>query len=158
MSLWMIISPALLNYYVVKITKSNTLAVGHTGSLSYLFAAWIGMIVDKLSRKTIKLIEDINFPKELSFLRNTNIALAIIMFVLYLVIYFTAWDLKGYDVLVAKNIISSGDDVFIQGMLQAFTFAAGVEVLLIGVHMFIAKLCLLSKEFRIKLFQMLNQR
>ncbi len=32
-SLWMIISPALLNKYVIKITKSDTLAVGHTGSL-----------------------------------------------------------------------------------------------------------------------------
>ncbi|WP_368487190.1 PTS sugar transporter subunit IIC [Spiroplasma sp. DGKH1] len=140
MSLWMIISPALLNSHVVKITKSNTLAVGHTGSLSYLFAAWIGIVVAKLSRKTIKSTEDINFPKGLSFLRNTNIAIAITMFVLYLVIYFTAWGVKGYDALVAKNIISSGDDVFVQGMLQAFTFAAGVEVLLIGVRMFIAEI------------------
>ncbi len=46
-SLWMIISPALLNKYVIKITKSDTLAVGHAGSLSYLFYAWIGIVISQ---------------------------------------------------------------------------------------------------------------
>lgn len=90
-SLWMIISPALLNKYVIKITKSDTLAVGHTGSLSYLFSAWIGIVIAKINRKPLKSTEEIKFPKGLSFLRNTNIAIAITMFFLYLIIYFTAW-------------------------------------------------------------------
>ncbi|WP_400249401.1 PTS transporter subunit IIC, partial [Spiroplasma sp. ald] len=98
-SLWMIISPALLNKYVIKITKSDTLAVGHTGSLSYLFSAWIGIVIAKISRKPLKSTEEIKFPKGLSFLRNTNIAIAITMFFLYLIIYFTAWGVKGYDAL-----------------------------------------------------------
>nr|WP_070406714.1 MULTISPECIES: PTS transporter subunit IIC [unclassified Spiroplasma] len=62
------------------------------------------------------------------------------MFFLYLIIYFTAWGAKGYDALVNANVISGGQDVFVQGLLQSFTFAAGVEVLLIGVRMFIAEI------------------
>ncbi|ELL44639.1 PTS system ascorbate-specific transporter IICB component [Spiroplasma melliferum IPMB4A] len=139
-SLWMIISPALLNKYVIKITKSDTLAVGHTGSLSYLFSAWIGILITKISRKPLKSTEEIKFPKGLSFLRNNNIAIAITMFFLYLIIYFTAWGVNGYDALVKANILNTGQDVFVQGLLQSFTFAAGVEVLLIGVRMFIAKI------------------
>ncbi len=139
-SLWMIISPAFLNKHVIKITKSDTLAVGHTGALSYLFSAWVGMFIAKLVKKPIKSTEEIKFPKGLSFLRNTNIAIAITMFFLYLIIYFTAWGVKGYDALVTANIISNNQDVFVQGLLQAFTFAAGVEVLLIGVRMFIAEI------------------
>ncbi|MFW4371403.1 PTS transporter subunit IIC [Spiroplasma sp. K1] len=126
-SLWMIISPALLNKYVIKITKSDTLAVGHTGSLSYLFSAWIGIVIAKISRKPLKSTEEIKFPKGLSFLRNTNIAIAITMFFLYLIIYFTAWGVKGYDALVNANILNTGQDVFVQGLLQSFTFAAGVK-------------------------------
>jgi len=137
-SLWMIISPALLNKYVIKITKSDTLAVGHTGSLSYLFSAWIGIVIAKISRKPLKSTEEIKFPKGLSFLRNTNIAIT--MFFLYLIIYFTAWGVKDYDALVNANILNTGQDVFVQGLLQSFTFAAGVEVLLIGVRMFIAEI------------------
>ena len=139
-SLWMIISPAFLNKHVIKITKSNSLAVGHTGALSYLFSAWVGILIQKMIRKPIKSTEEINFPKGLSFLRNTNIAIAITMFFLYLIIYFTAWGAKGYDALVNANVISGGQDVFVQGLLQSFTFAAGVEVLLIGVRMFIAEI------------------
>ncbi|WP_431607838.1 PTS transporter subunit IIC [Spiroplasma endosymbiont of Ammophila pubescens] len=109
-SLWMIISPALLNKYVIKITKSDTLAVGHTGSLSYLFSAWIGIVIAKISRKPLKSTEEIKFPKGLSFLRNTNIAIAITMVFLYLIIYFTAWGVKGYDALVNANILNTGQD------------------------------------------------
>ncbi|PWF96367.1 Ascorbate-specific permease IIC component UlaA [Spiroplasma poulsonii] len=137
-SLWMIISPAFLNKHVIKITKSNTLAVGHTGSLSYLFSAWVDILIAKISKKPLKSTEEINFPKGLSFLRNTNIAIA--MFFLYLIIYFTAWGVKGYDALVNANVIANNQDVFVQGLLQSFLFAAGVEVLLIGVRMFIAEI------------------
>lgn len=49
------------------------------------------------------------------------------MFLLYLIIYFTAWGVKGYDALVNANILNTGQDVFVQGLLQSFTFAAGVE-------------------------------
>jgi PTS system ascorbate-specific IIC component len=42
--------------------------------------------------------------------------------------------------MIDAGIISSSDSVIVQGILMAFTFAAGVEVILIGVRMFIAEL------------------
>lgn len=142
LSLWMIISPAFLNKYVVQITNSNDIAIAHTGSLAYLFSAWVGLGVAKVHKKLNKKIvstEDIKFPKTLSFLRNTNVAIAITMFFIYLIIYIAAWIAKGYQGLVLSGVIASQDDVIVQGLLQAFVFAAGVEILLIGVRMFIAE-------------------
>lgn len=42
--------------------------------------------------------------------------------------------------MVDANVIAQGNDPFVQGLLQSFTFAAGVEVVLIGVRMFIAEI------------------
>lgn len=139
-SIWMILSPAMLNSHVVKITNNDSIALAHSGSISYLSSAWIGSLVAKFSKKPIKSTEEIKFPKGLSFLRNTNVAIGITMFIVYLLVYFLAWGIHGYDALVTNNIIAKGDDVFVQGLLQAFSFAAGVEVLLIGVRMFIAEI------------------
>jgi PTS system ascorbate-specific IIC component len=41
----------------------------------------------------------------------------------------------------AKILAANGSEsIFVQGLIQAFTFAAGVEILLIGVRMFIAEI------------------
>lgn len=139
-SMYMVLTPALLNKHVVKITQNDTLAVGHTGALGFWLSAKIGQGIAKLTKKPIKSTEDVNFPKGLSFLRNTNVAIGLTMLIVYLIIYFTTWGVRGYDAMVAKDIIANGDDVFVQGLLQSFTFAAGVEVVLIGVRMFIAEI------------------
>ncbi|QVJ96643.1 PTS ascorbate-specific subunit IIBC [Mycoplasma mycoides subsp. capri] len=139
-SIYMVLTPALLNKHVVKITNNNNLALGHTGSLGYFLSALIGSLIAKISKKKIRYTEDVNFPKGLAFLRNTNVAIGITMLLLYLIIYFTTFIVHGYEQMVVHKIIENQKDVFVQGLLQALTFAAGVEIVLIGVRMFIAEI------------------
>lgn len=139
-SVWMVISPALLNKHMNNITKGNSIALAHTGSLSYLVAGDIGNVINKIKKGNVKSTEDIKVPKGLSFLRNTNVSIALTMLILFMLVFFTAWGVRGKDAMVASEIIKDSDSVVVQGILQAFTFAAGVEVLLIGVRMFIAEI------------------
>ncbi|QVK03088.1 PTS ascorbate-specific subunit IIBC [Mycoplasma mycoides] len=139
-SIYMVLTPALLNKHVVKITNNNSLALGHTGSLGYFLSALIGTLIAKISKKKIRYTEDVNFPKGLAFLRNTNVAIGLTMLLLYLIIYFTTFIVHGYEQMVVHKIIENQKDVFVQGLLQALTFAAGVEIVLIGVRMFIAEI------------------
>ncbi|QVK09026.1 PTS ascorbate-specific subunit IIBC [Mycoplasma mycoides] len=139
-SIYMVLTPALLNKHVVKITNNNNLALGHTGSLGYFLSALIGSLIAKISKKKIRYTEDVNFPKGLAFLRNTNVAIGLTMLLLYLIIYFTTFIVHGYEQMAIHKIIENQKDVFVQGLLQALTFAAGVEIVLIGVRMFIAEI------------------
>ncbi|WP_434343285.1 PTS ascorbate-specific subunit IIBC [Mycoplasma sp. 06067-C1-B144P-99-0482-3] len=139
-SIYMVLTPALLNNHVIRITKNDNLALGHTGSLGYWLSAIIGLGITKISKKPSRSTEDVNFPKGLAFLRNTNVAIGITMLLLYLIIYFTTFIVHGYEQMVAHKIIDNGKDVFVQGLLQSLTFAAGVEIVLIGVRMFIAEI------------------
>lgn len=139
-SIWMVISPAMLQKKMNQITKTDNLALAHTGSLGYMVSGSIGNFVYRLRKGNVKSTESFNFPKGLAFLRNTNVSIALTMLVLFLVVYFTAWGVKGNEAMIAAGILSESDSIFVQGLLQAFTFAAGVEVLLIGVRMFIAEI------------------
>ncbi|ATZ18444.1 PTS system, ascorbate-specific IIC component [Williamsoniiplasma somnilux] len=139
-SMWMVISPAILNRHMQVITKGNKLAMAHTGSLTYALSGYIGEAVYKARKGKIRSTEEVNFPKGLNFLRNTNVSIALTMLILFMFVYFTAWGVKGDQAMIDAEIIGVNDSIFVQGLIQAFTFAAGVEVLLIGVRMFIAEI------------------
>lgn len=141
-SMWMVISPAILNRHMKIITKSDNLALTHTGSLTYALSGYIGEAVYKISKGKVHSTEDIKFPKGLSFLRNTNVSIALTMLILYLTVYYIAWAVRGEEAMAVAGIISTNgtQSIFVQGLIGAFTFAAGVEVILIGVRMFVAEI------------------
>ncbi|MDI4567765.1 MAG: PTS sugar transporter subunit IIC, partial [Mycoplasma sp.] len=138
-SLYMVLAPSLLNRYVIDITKSNDIALAHTGNLSYFFSANFGRFINFIFKNKVKKTEDIKFSQNLIFLRNTNVAIGLTMFLIYLIIYLTTFSIYGYKEMVNNQIISEGENIFVQSILQAFTFAAGVEVLIIGVKMFVSE-------------------
>ncbi|AGR41310.1 PTS ascorbate transporter subunit IIC [Spiroplasma taiwanense] len=152
-SMWMVISPALLNRHTKIIIKGNSLAVAHTGSITYALSGYMGELIYKAKKGKIKSTEDINFPKGLAFLRNTNVSIALTMFILFSIVYYSVWGVKGFDTMVEAGILGKNDSPIVQGILQAFTFAAGVEVLLIGVRMFIAEITPAFKGFADKVIK-----
>ena len=122
--------PALAHPTMKKITGTDDVAFGHFGTVGYVLAAKIGALVGKGSKST----EEMNLPKNLSFLRDSSISISLTMLVLYLITSFAA----GADYV--QTNLSNGQNFIIYSVLQAITFAAGVFVVLQGVRLILAEI------------------
>ncbi len=121
----MVLFPALLQRYTRKITGDDSIALGHFGSVGYLGAAYVGSKVGKHSRST----EEVNFPKSLSFLRDSSVAIALTMIALYLVVALAT----GPNFIESE--LSDGKNYLVYAIMQGVTFAAGIFVILAGVRL-----------------------
>lgn len=126
----MVISPAILQPYVRKITGSDDFAVGHFGSLGYFVAGTVG----KWFGNTEKSTEDFKVPKQLGFLRDTSVAVSLTMALLFIVVSLFAG--KGF----IESKLSDGANFLVFSLIQAITFAVGVYVILQGVRMILAEI------------------
>jgi ascorbate PTS system EIIC component len=127
---WMIISPALLQPTVRKITGSDQFALGHFGSIGFLIAAFVGKYLGNRKKTT----EDISVPKHLGFLKDGSVAVSLTMTVLFLVIALFA----GPE-MVEKQL-SNGANFIVFSIIQAITFAVGVYVVMEGVKLLISEI------------------
>ena len=73
--------PAIAQRYMRRITGNDDIAFGHFGTTGYVLSGWIGSKVGKNSRST----EEMNLPKNLSFLRDSSISISMTMIVIYLI-------------------------------------------------------------------------
>ncbi|MBF4693989.1 PTS ascorbate transporter subunit IIC [Fusibacter ferrireducens] len=104
--------------------------IGHSSSIGCWISAQIGKIVGKNS----KSIEEINLPESLSFLRETNIALSVIM----TLIFFIASLFAGPS-FVQENI-SGGKDIVIFSVLNGLMFGLWMTVIVTGVRMMLSEI------------------
>lgn len=123
----MAVFPALASPFMKKIIGSNDVALGHFGTTGYVISACVGKLVGKGSRST----EDISFPKTLGFLRDSSVSISLTMAVFFV---FTA--VVAGRVFIEKEL-SGGQNYIVFAIIQAFTFAAGVYVVLQGVRLVI---------------------
>lgn len=132
LGLVMVSLPAIAQPAMRKVTKSDDIALGHSGTIAYWLAAQTG----KLFANNKKSTEEINFPKTLSFMRDSSIAISIIMFVLYFIICLSA--VSGHREAAVKII---GEQHWIlYSLIQSISFAAGVYVILSGVRLVLAEI------------------
>lgn len=122
--------PALAQHQMRKITGNDDVAFGHFGTLGYVLSGWIGGAVGKGSRST----EEMNLPKNLSFLRDSSISISLTMMVIYLIIVVCA----GSEYVETK--FSDGTNYLVYAIIQAITFAAGVFIILQGVRLVLAEI------------------
>lgn len=137
LGLTMAVFPAMAQKTMVKITGDDSVAFGHFGTVGYVFSAWIGNLVGKDSAST----EDIKFPKSLSFLRDTSVAISLTMFIFFLIVSLKVVTTPGYEeaALLDANLVM-GQHWFIFSLIQALTFAGGVYVVLAGVRLVLAEI------------------
>ncbi|EPC74052.1 PTS ascorbate transporter subunit IIC [Lacticaseibacillus paracasei] len=122
--------PAIVQPFTKQITGTDDVALAHTGNFGYMIAGYIGKWFGNKKKST----EDINFPKGLSFLRDSTVSIALTMMVVYLIVaIFT-----GPTYIETK--LSSGTNFIVFSLQQAGTFAAGVYVILAGVRMILAEI------------------
>jgi PTS system ascorbate-specific IIC component len=122
--------PALAQPVMRKITGENNVAFGHFGTLGYILSAGVGKIVGKNSKST----EEMEFPQGLTFLRDTSVAIALVMGILYVVVAVAA----GKDFI--ETNLSAGQNFIVFSLIQAITFAGGVYVILAGVRLILAEI------------------
>ncbi|EQK42150.1 PTS system sugar-specific permease component family protein [[Clostridium] bifermentans ATCC 638] len=125
LGLLMVISPAICQPFMKKITKNDSVALGHFSSVGYAISASIGKAVGKNSKST----EEMKVPKSLSFLRDSAVSISITMLILYIVVALVA----GPKFIESE--LSGGKNFIVFSMIQALTFAAGFILIQNGVRL-----------------------
>lgn len=132
----MVVMPAFAQPWTKKITGDDSFAIGHFGTLGYIAAGATGQAVGKRSRST----EEIDFPKNLRFLRDSMVATALSMVLIYW--FFAIWGLIALPHDVALKIFGSADTgaYIMAAFAQALQFGVGVAVILYGVRTVLGEL------------------
>lgn len=130
LGLVMAIFPAMAQPYMRKITGSDEVGFGHFSTIGYVLSGMVGSLVGKGSKST----EEMQLPKNLSFLRDSSISISLTMMVIYLGLAIAA----GKDFVEAN--LSNGDNFLVFAVIQAITFAAGVYIVLSGVRLVLAEI------------------
>ena len=123
--------PALMQPTIEAITGDDSLALGHFGSACYWLSAQIGKLFGK--KENITTTEDINFPKNLSFLRENTISIALAMFLCYIVVAGAA----VFNAPAEAAKILGEDNWVLYSVIKSITFSAGIYIVLSGVRMLI---------------------
>ncbi|NHB92927.1 PTS ascorbate transporter subunit IIC [Photorhabdus cinerea] len=125
----MVFFPAIAHPYMKKVTGSDEVAIGHFSTLSYVLSGFIGSKLGNKEHST----EEMNVPKSLLFLRDTSVAIAFTMAIIFIITCLFA----GGDFV---REVSGGKNGFMFSLMQSITFAAGVYIILQGVRMIIAEI------------------
>ncbi|MCM3693546.1 PTS ascorbate transporter subunit IIC [Neobacillus niacini] len=135
MGLYWTFQPAVVQPFMRKITGNDNIALGHTSASVALLAAFAGKVLGNKENDS----EKIKLPKGLEFLRDSNVITALTMGILFLVgaIILSTKDTEGAKALITQ----AGDQNFIiYSIVQSFTFAGGIAIVLLGVRMFIGEM------------------
>ncbi|WP_024614899.1 PTS ascorbate transporter subunit IIC [Clostridium sp. Ade.TY] len=125
LGLIMILSPAILQPFMKKITGNDSVALGHFSSVGYAASAAIGKVVGKGSKST----EEMKVPKSLSFLRDSVVSISITMLILYVIVAIAAGP------QFVETQLSGGKNFIVYALIQALTFAAGFILIQNGVRL-----------------------
>ncbi|WP_033161011.1 PTS ascorbate transporter subunit IIC [[Mycoplasma] collis] len=161
MAMYMVLSPASAQRYTKQIVGTDEIALGHTGGFGYALSGLIGEVIYKIRKKPILSTEAIKFPQKLFFFRNTLVSITITVFVFYLFAFLPAGIM--YELGKIKEEVNgvkseafeilSGNNWVITMFVQAFTFTAGVEIILAGVRLFVGELVPMFKGISDKLIK-----
>lgn len=121
--------PAIAHRYMRKITGSDDVGFGHFSTLGYVLSGAVGSLVGKGSKST----EEMNLPKNLSFLRDSSISISLTMMIIYFILAIAA----GSEYVTQ---LSGGQHYLVYATIQAITFAAGVYIILQGVRLILAEI------------------
>lgn len=127
--------PALVQPWVRRITGNDNVALGHSSAS----VALLGALAGNLFARHKVSAEDIKVPKNLGFLRDSNVVTALTMTLLFfigtLLLQIKASP-KALEILAS----SGGLSFYIFALKQSLLFTGGIAVVLLGVRMFIGEM------------------
>jgi PTS system ascorbate-specific IIC component len=132
----MVVMPAFAHPWTKAVTGDDSIAMGHFGSLGYIAAGATGQVTGHRSRST----EDLTLPDSLRFLRDSMVATALSMVLIYEVFAIAYLAVEGK----AKALEVMGSDTvgafFMDAFAQALQFGVGVAIILFGVRTILGEL------------------
>lgn len=134
----MVSLPAFAHPFTRRITGDDSIAIGHFGTLAYVSAGAVGKAVGRNSRST----EDLDLPESLRFLRDSMVATALSMVIMYVVlaVAFMARAGQKEAFTAFPNGATGVGDYVMQSVTQGLAFGVAVAVILFGVRTILAEL------------------
>ncbi|GAA2350318.1 PTS ascorbate transporter subunit IIC [Streptomyces cuspidosporus] len=143
LGIMLVAMPAFAHPWTKRVTGSNTVAIGHFGTAGYVVAGAAGKVVGKRSRST----EEMKLPEGLRFLRDSMVATALSMLLIYLVmaVVFLAKVGKeqAFKAFAGAGGGAPATDVgnyLMQSVMQGLQFGIAVAVILFGVRTILGEL------------------
>ncbi|WP_065959041.1 PTS ascorbate transporter subunit IIC [Streptomyces sparsogenes] len=143
LGIMLVAMPAFAHPWTKRVTGSNTVAIGHFGTAGYVVAGAAGKVVGKRSRST----EEMKLPEGLRFLRDSMVATALSMLLIYLAmaVVFLAKVGKeqAFKAFAGAGGGAPATDVgnyLMQSVMQGLQFGIAVAVILFGVRTILGEL------------------
>lgn len=134
----MVSLPAFAHPWTRRITGDDSIAIGHFGTAAYVAAGAVGSRLGRNSRST----EDLRLPESLRFLRDSMVATALSMVIMYVVLAVAFLARRGRE--TAFEAFEAGatgvGDYVMQSVTQGLQFGVAVAVILFGVRTILAEL------------------
>ncbi|MCM1990692.1 PTS ascorbate transporter subunit IIC [Oceanirhabdus seepicola] len=134
LTIYIVITPALIKPFVKEVTGSDDFTIGHTTVGLSLIGAYIGKWFGDKSKST----EDIKIPKGFEFLREIAISTGLVIFIFYVVVGFIAGTSLRIEIFGEVN--GEIGKYIVYSFTQGFTFGAGITILLLGVRMMLGEI------------------
>ncbi|MGK7221173.1 PTS ascorbate transporter subunit IIC [Kocuria flava] len=134
----MVSLPALAHPWTRRITGDDSVAIGHFGTAGYVAAGAVGQLVGKRSRST----EETHLPEGLRFLRDSMVATALSMALMYVVLAVLFLVRAGEEeafTAFADGATGVGNYIMMS-ITQGMQFGVAVAVILFGVRTILGEL------------------
>jgi PTS system ascorbate-specific IIC component len=134
----MVSLPAFAHPWTRRITGDDSIAIGHFGTLAYVSAGAVGGAVGRESRST----EELDLPESLRFLRDSMVATALSMVIMYVVLAIAFLARSGQDEAFAafEGGATGVGNYLMLSVTQGLQFGVAVAVILFGVRTILAEL------------------
>lgn len=132
--LYQTIQPWYTHKFDLYVNENNNFVLGHDSSIPVVITSLIAKAASGNGARKGRDMEELSFPKALSWLREPLLLMAATFLVLYLIA-------GAVNFEYVKEIAGqAGKNPIIWMLLKALTFAAGFSILMAGVRMIIAEL------------------
>ena len=144
LGLLMACMPALVEKEMRKVTGGDRIALGHFSTVSYFVAAKVASFCTRRDRedqsKKIHSTEELHFPTQLSFMRDTTVEIFVVMTVVFLALTGIAVGKSGFETLDIAYKTGQYHNWIIYAIVQGVNFSAAIYIILAGVRLVIGEI------------------
>lgn len=139
----MAVMPALVEKEMRKVTGGDRIALGHFSTVSYMIAAKTAALFTKKDREKKKKIlstEEMRFPTQLSFMRDTTVEIFVVMTIMFLLLTGIAARRTDFSTLDISYKTGQYHNWIIYALIQGVEFSAAIYIILAGVRLVIGEI------------------